>query len=70
MRNRDYTISEMLKHILSQSLVAIVAIAITFLATGSFNLKKILVSSIAIIVVVAVVNLLIHLIKKNKCVDK
>ena len=70
MRNRDYTISEMLKHILSQSLVAIVAIAITFLATGSFSLKKILVSSIAIIVVVAVVNLIIHLIKKNKFVDK
>ena len=70
MRNRDYTISEMLKHILSQSLVAIVAIAITFLATGSFSLKKILISSIAIIVVVAVVNLIIHLIKKNKCLDK
>lgn len=51
-------------------MVAIVAIAITFLATGSFSLKKILISSIAIIVVVAVVNLLIHLIKKNKCVDK
>ena len=50
MHNRDYTITEMLKHILSQSFVAIVAIAITFLATGSFSLKKILISSIAIIV--------------------
>ena len=70
MHNRDYTITEMLKHILSQSLVAIVDIAITFLATGSFSLKKILISSIAIIVVVAAVNLIIHLIKKNKCLDK
>ena len=65
-----YTISKMLKHILSQSLVAIVAITITYWITGSISLKKILVSSIAIIVVVAVVNLITQLIKKNKCVDK
>ena len=60
----------MLKHIISQSLVAIVAITITYWVTGSISLKKILVSSIAIIVVVAVVNLITQLIKKNKCVDK
>ena len=60
----------MLKHILSQSLVAIVAITITYWVIGSISLKKILVSSIAIIVVVAVVNLITQLIKKNKCVDK
>ena len=60
----------MLKHILSQSLVAIVAITITYWVIGSISLKKILVSSIAIIVVIAVVNLITQLIKKNKCVDK
>ena len=60
----------MLKHIISQSLVAIVAITITYWVIGSISLKKILVSSIAIIVVVAVVNLITQLIKKNKCVDK
>lgn len=56
----------MIKRALSQSVVAILAIAITFLITGEFQLSKFLISSFTIIIVVTVANLILYIINKTK----